>query len=105
MPLATVAQRRAVIRHRRKASERGLARVEVQVPKAHSALLRRIAETLRTDPAVADQLARLIEGESPPGRKQTLGEFFDSLPDISGSEFDDVFERGRDRSWPRDVEL
>ncbi|WP_181702606.1 hypothetical protein [Chthonobacter albigriseus] len=103
--MTTVAQRRAVTRHRQKASAQGLARVEVQVPKIHSALLRRIAETLRNDPAAARHLSEMVGAHTAYTSGQTLGEFFDGLPDISGPEFDEVFELGQDRSLPEDIEL
>lgn len=103
--MTTLAQRRATARHRQKAAERGLTRVEVQVPKSQAALLRRLAQSLRTDPALAERISEVIGESSPEESKQTLGEFFDSLPDISGPEFDDIFELGRDRSLPEDIEL
>lgn len=103
--MTTPAQRRAVTRHRTRRAREGLARVEVQVPTAHAALVRRVASTLRADPSVAERLSKAIDQPKPIAPMRTLGAFFDDLPDVSDPAFDDVFERGRDRSLPDDVDL
>ncbi len=94
----TVAQKQAVHNHRERLRDRGLVRLEVQASKADKALIRKVANLLRGDPARAAEVrARLqqIIGEEPrPGLKALLA----SAP-LEG------LDLTRDRDLGRDIEL
>lgn len=101
--MTTTAQRRATARHRQRASERGLARVEVQVPRENAELIRSLAALLREHPDKAGQLEAWARPAERRGR--TWGEYLASAPDVSGPEFDDALDFPRE-NWPlREVEL
>jgi hypothetical protein len=83
---------KAVKSHRKRLRTRGMKRVEVTVPARDAKLLRELAAVLRTGGAPARKLAsslRDIEGNR---KEPTIAEVMDSLPDISGPEFDAVFD-------------
>ena len=86
------ARTKAVKTHRKRLRTRGLKRVEVTVPARDAKLVQQIAWVLRTDGPTARRLASSLR-EITKGRKEpTIAEVMDSLPDISGPEFDAVFE-------------
>ncbi len=94
----TVAQKQAVHNHRKRLRGRGLVRLEVQASKADKALIRKVANLLRGDPAraaeVRTRLQQIIGDEPRPGLKALLA----SAP-LEGVDLT------RDRDLGRDVEL
>jgi hypothetical protein len=94
----TVAQKQAVQTHRKRLRNRGLVRLEIQASKSDKALIRKVANLLRGDPArAADVRARLqqIVGEEP---RSGLKALLASAP-LEGVDL------SRDRDLGRDVEL
>jgi hypothetical protein len=99
--MSTPAQRKASATHRRRASKRGLVRLEVQVPQGDAALLRELANRLRgtgTDAKSARTGVRILLAKPV---RTALDVFASDLPD---SYFEGVFEH-RKRDMPRDVDL
>ena len=94
----TIAQKQAVHNHRKRLRDRGLVRLEVQASKADRALIRKVANLLRGDPARAAEVRMRLRqaiGEEPkPGLKALLA----SAP-LEGVDLT------RDRDLGRDVEL
>ncbi len=72
----TVAQKQAVHNHRKRLRERGIVRLEVQATEGDKALIRKVANLLRGDPARAAEVRmrlRQVIGEEPkPGLKALL---------------------------------
>lgn len=104
--MADTSQKRATKAYRARAKRSGLVRVEVQAPKEYSDLIKSVAKALREDPAAAFELEKAVRPNAS-GRKR-LGrsalEAFMSMPDISGPEFDEVFDQPRKDKW-RNIEL
>jgi hypothetical protein len=68
-------------------------RVEVTVPQQDAVLIRRLAAELRRDDrATRRRIRAALAGTAANERVPTVAEVIDSLPDISGPEFDAVFE-------------
>jgi hypothetical protein len=104
------AQSKAIKNHRTRLRKQGMKRIEVVVSNQDAALVRDIAATLRRDDLSARKLRTAVRDTvSRPG--PTIADVMNSLPDISGPEFDAVFEEiERFRQHPimkkvRDVEL
>lgn len=75
--------------HHRRASERGLVRVEVRVPQADAGLIRAIAKTLRDDPAKAESLRALVGSAPASSTAKTAFDVFGS--DLPDEVFEGVF--------------
>lgn len=85
------ARTKAVKAHRRRLRSRNMKRVEVTVRDQDAELLRQIASALRRDKRtrrLRSALRAAIEERSGP----SLAEVLQSGPDISGPEFDSIFE-------------
>lgn len=97
MPSST---RSALAAHRRRQKRRGLARVEVQVPRQDAELVRAVARELRDadGAALRAQLAALAQ--PPKSGQSILTMLACDLPDEA---FDPMLER--DRRTPRPVDL
>lgn len=82
------ARTKAVKTHRKRLRRRGLKRVEVTVPAQDTELVREIASALRANGPEAQTIRQA------PSRKKHLSaaEVIDAGPDISGPEFDSVFD-------------
>lgn len=79
---------KALRAHRKRLKSRGLKRVEVTVRAEDVALMRDVAAKLRESRAIAKRVkAALAESRGP-----TIAEVINAGPDISGPEFDAVFE-------------
>jgi hypothetical protein len=95
--LSTKSQRIATRAHRRRTMARGFVRVEVLAPKRDAALIRTLAETLRSRPEKAaplrSALARLLDR---PGSKTAFDLFGSELPD---DVFAEVFDQPRQGHW------
>lgn len=100
--MASKSQRRATRTHRRRATARGLVRVEVQAPKRDVSLIRALAETLRGGDkkaeAVRSTLGKVLVH---PEMKTAFDVFGSELPD---EVFSGVFDRPRQTGW-REVDL
>ncbi|WP_139315262.1 hypothetical protein [Mongoliimonas terrestris] len=104
--MTTPAQRRALATHRRRTTEKGLVRVEVRVPNVSAPLIQRVAERLRNDPAAGERIeAAVLKSGSGPAKPVTWGELLSNLPDVSGPEYDEVFETTRGKWTMRPSEL
>jgi hypothetical protein len=86
------ARTKAVKTHRTRLKARRMQRVEVTVREHDAVLLRKVASELRRDDAAAQRLRKVLAGATSRPRKRTIAEVFDSLPDVSGPEFDAAFE-------------
>ena len=100
--MPTTSQRKASTAHRRRAAARGLVRVEVQAAKADAALIRGIAETLRSDPEKAEAIRTSVRGLLRTTSTGTALDLFGS--DLPDEAFEGVFTAARDRRW-RAVDL
>lgn len=100
--MARDSQIRATSTHRRRAAARGLVRVEVQTARGDAALIRAVAETLRSEPAKASALRSALEQMLiDPEIKTAFDVFGSDLPDEA---FAGVFDQGRPRIW-REIDL
>lgn len=104
--MADTSQRKATKAYRSRAKRNGLVRVEVQAPKEFSELIKSVARALREDPAAALQLEKAVKPDAKGKKKRGRSalEAFMSMPDISGPEFDEVFDQPRKDKW-RKIEL
>ena len=104
-------QSKAVKSHRSRLRNRGMKRIEVVVRNQDAALVRGVAAVLRRDDVTARKLRTALHDVSAEGPQPSIIDVLQSLPDISGAEFDDVFQQiERFRQHPiikkaRDVEL
>jgi hypothetical protein len=86
-------------------------RIEVTVQNHDAVLIRKLAAALRRNDASARKVRMVMRDTVKQQREPTIAEVIDSLPDISGPEFDAVFEEiERFRHHPvmtqvRDVDL
>jgi len=67
-------------------------RVEVTVREQDAALVRDMAAALRRDDAPARRLRTIVRQAVAQPPEPSIGEVLESLPDISGPEFDAIFE-------------
>lgn len=86
------ARTKALKTHRKRLRNKGLKRVEVTVPSPDAKVVREVAALLRAGGASARRLAASVRQIGGAGKEPTIAEVMDSLPDISGPEFDAVFE-------------
>ena len=100
--MASKSQRKATAANRRRASARGLVRVEVQAPRGDSLLIKTIAETLRGDPERARLLRSTLEQALMDRDGRTAFDIFGS--DLPDEAFQGVFEQPRRGTW-RKVDL
>ncbi|MCC6468431.1 MAG: hypothetical protein IT563_08930 [Alphaproteobacteria bacterium] len=92
--------RRILANHRRRQKRRGLARVEVQVPKKDAALLRAVARQLRSDDA-SDLRAQLAAATA---SAAAVGSILDLLAcDLPDEAFEPMLQRDRRLSRPVDL--
>src|SRR6266478_1258824 len=90
-PMAIKFQRKATRAHRRRATARGLVRVEVQAPKKDAGLIRALAETLRGRAEKAEALrSTLANALLHPDVKTAFDIFGSELPDEA---FTGVFDQ------------
>ena len=107
----TSAQSKAVKSHRTRLRKRGMKRIEVIVREQDAALVRGVAEVLRRDDVSARKLRTAMHGAVGQRAEPSIADVMNSLPDISGPEFDKIFEEiERLRQHPimkqvRDIEL
>jgi hypothetical protein len=71
----------AVQKYRRRLAESGFRRVEVALPAADAALLRRVARALKSDNDQAERLRLAIERAVPAKSRFTYKEWLATLPD------------------------
>ncbi len=88
------AQRKATAAHRRRNRAKGLVRVEIQVPRADAAMLRQLAEMLRSSNVTAEEARAGLKSalETSPQPKSALDIYASGLPD---EYFEGVFGRVR----------
>jgi transposase-like protein len=107
----TSAQKKAIKKHRSRIRQRGMKRVEIVVLNQDAGLVRDVAATLRRDDVSARKLRTAMRSAVGRSNEPSIADVLRSLPDISGPEFDAVFEEiERLRQHPimkqvRDVEL
>jgi hypothetical protein len=96
--MSTFAQRAATAAHRKRAKAKGLVRVELQVPAADAALVRRIARNLRGTDTKSRALRALLKSTfMEPTRGSALDIYGSDLPD---EYFEGVFDHKRTTSKP-----
>jgi hypothetical protein len=100
--LASASQRKASTTHRRRAVARGFVRVEIQVPKGDSGLLKTLAETLRGEPERAKALRSTLEQALIDPEVKTAFDIFGS--DLPDEAFAGIFDQPRGRNW-REINL
>jgi hypothetical protein len=86
------ARTKAVKTHRKRLRSSGMKRVEVTVPSRDAKVVRDVALVLRNGGAPARRLTSTLRQITGGEKEPTIAEVMDSLPDISGPEFDAVFE-------------
>jgi hypothetical protein len=107
----TNAQKKAIKNHRSRLRKLGMKRIEVVVRNQDATLVRDLAATLRRDDMSARKLRTVMRDAFGQSAGPSIAEVLQSLPDISGPEFDEAFEEiERLRQHPimkqvRDVEL
>jgi len=105
------ARTKALKAHRKRLQTRRMKRVEVTLRENDAALVRKLAATLRRDGVAARRVRAVLSKAVADKHEPTLAEILAGLPDISGPEFDSVFEEIEQfRHHPvmmkvRDVEL
>jgi hypothetical protein len=100
--MASKSQRQATRRLRRRATARGLVRVEVQAPKKDAGLIRALARSLRRKGEKAEALRlTLANALIHPDVKAAFDVFGSELPDET---FAGVFSQPRQPDW-RKVDL
>lgn len=105
------ARTKALKSHRARMRKRRMKRVEVTVREHDASLVRDVAAALRRDDAGARKLRTIVRQAVAQNSEPSIGEVLNSLPDISGPEFDRVFDDiERSRRDPvmmqvRDVDL
>src|SRR5262245_11620562 len=108
--MAEGSQNKATKAYRKRSKRKGLVRVEVQTPKEYSELIKSVAKALREDPGAAFEVKKAVaakrtkRGARKPKPERSLLDLFNSLPDISGPEFDEVFNQPRTGGW-RKIDL
>ena len=91
------AQHKALATHRRRLKRRGIARVEVRVPKEDAALLRQLAKVL-SDPARAPRMRSTLRQDLRHGSRMAFKDFLAQAP-LEGIDLE------RDRDTGRDIEF
>jgi hypothetical protein len=100
--MASKSQRQATRTHRRRATARGLVRVEVQAAKKDAGLIRALAQSLRREGKKAEVLrSTVVRALVDPDVKTAFDIFGSELPDDT---FAGVFGQPRQRDW-RKVDL
>jgi hypothetical protein len=99
--MASKSQRKATRTHRRRATARGLVRLEVQAPKRDVGLIRALAETLRGNAEKAEALRSALARAVHPEASTAFDIFGSDLPD---EVFAGVFDQPRQPGW-REVDL
>jgi len=105
------ARTKAVKAHRKRLRTRKMKRVEVTVRDEDAALIQKLAKLLRRDNESARRARTTLRAAIEQKAGPTIAEAIGSLSDISGPEFDEVFEEiERFRHHPimmqvRDVDL
>jgi hypothetical protein len=99
--MASKSQRQATRTHRRRATARGLVRVEVQAPKKDAGLIRALAQSLRRKGEKAEALRLTLAKALHPDVKIAFDVFGSELPDET---FAGVFSQPRQPDW-RKVDL
>ena len=100
--MASKSRQKATRTHRRRATTRGLVRVEVQAPRKDAGLIRALAQSLRSKGEKAEALrSTLAKALIHPDVKTAFDVFGSELPDET---FADVFSQLRQRDW-RKVDL
>jgi hypothetical protein len=97
------AQQRALTAHRRRRRDRGIVRVEVQVPAVDAAVLRDVAAILRSKSDAAQAVRNQLRAVVAKPRAETVFDIFGS--DLSDAYFEGVFDQPRQRDTAREIEL
>jgi hypothetical protein len=100
--MVTIAQKKAITKHRKRARARGLVRVEVQVSETDAALLRELADHLRANDSGAEVIRADLKAALGGHKPRTVLEMFAS--DLPDEYFEGVFDRARTTS-NREIEL
>jgi hypothetical protein len=100
--MASKSQRKATSTHRRRATARGLVRVEIQAAKRDARLIQAMARTLRHDPERAEALRSILAKTVLQPEVATAFDVFGS--DLPDEVFAGVFDLPRQRGW-REVDL
>lgn len=96
--MATAAQQKATSAHRKRSVQRGLIRLEVQVPAQDAGLVREIAVHLRGEPRRAEALRSALLSDLAVGKAGSVLEMFAS--DLPEAYFEGVFDEQRSTRRP-----
>ena len=88
----TSAQKKALKAHRTRLEKRGLRRVEVTVRSQDIGLLRDVVAALREDGERARRMRTALRDAAKQTAERTVAEVMSSGTNISGPEFDAIFE-------------
>lgn len=88
---------------RRRRRDRGMVRVEVQVPEIDAGMLRDLAAILRGKSDAAQAMRNQLRCVVAKSRAKSVFEIFGS--DLPDGHFEGVFKKDRRRDLPRDVEI
>lgn len=86
------ARTKAVKSHRKRLRKRRMRRVEVTVREDDATLVRHMAAALRRDDGPARKLRAIVRQAVARDHEPSIGEVLASLPDLSGPDFDRVFD-------------
>jgi hypothetical protein len=86
------ARTRAVKSHRKRLRKRRMRRVAVTVREPDVVIVRDMAAALRRDDATARRLRAIVRQAIAQDPEPSIDKVLNSLPDISGAEFDAVFD-------------
>ena len=86
------ARTKALKSHRTRMRKRRMKRVEVTVREQDATLVRQVAAALRRDDAGARELRTIVRQVVARNSEPSIGEVLNSLTDISGPQFDGIFD-------------
>ncbi len=97
----TPAQKKAISEYRKRQKDKGLVRVEVNVPEVDKQLIRRVAESLRSGGPEAEEIRTALNSVLSPFEGLGLKELLEKapLPDDFGVERTSETWKERDIDW------
>ena len=91
----TTSQKKAVQRHRERQAQRGLIRMEINVPEQDRQMLRSVAGELRRGGLLADRIRKLLASALEGKELVDFKKFLESAP-LEGLELERSKDTGRD---------
>jgi hypothetical protein len=93
------AQKKAVERHRKRQKKEGIIRMEINIPEADRALLRRAAENLRAGGVLAEQTRIALASTINSYSGMSLKELIENAPPL------EMLDLERSKETAKDIEL